>query len=344
MDPRPSPPEPTAFRLPFVAAFLGTAAVLFLAFALARPALTPLPPLPVPGQAYVSEYAGGASRHSAAFYLLHSGLLGFGKKIDAADLLLVGTSHPAFGLSARELGQELSASAGAPVRCFNASMTGDDVSFNRNFLDSHAAGKTVILDLFGWNIHPQPEPASSSISLLEACWSVENVWLSFYQDYFFDRFLPRLYLKQTGKLTAPPYFFYRRHFLLAAQSRNWETNDMEWAWARETLLYSLSGEGHPAQSEPCFGNEPNYHVAQRVAVPAESFPQARFFYILLPFPGAELARLPADAVPFLSIAPEGLLYFDAHHLTAGSRSVATERLAEGLRESLKKAPVPTSPR
>ena len=83
---------------------LGSSAVAFLALHLwwnhCKVGLPDRPPFPGVGDSYISEYN---NLGSASHYLYQFGLFGMGDRIRQSDVLLLGSSHMEYGISAAQL-------------------------------------------------------------------------------------------------------------------------------------------------------------------------------------------------------------------------------------------------
>ena len=71
-------------------------------------AASPRPPFPAPGRTFLAEY-GGVSSY-LAHLLYYWDLFGFGDRLRAADVVMLGTSHMQFGLSADRKSTRLNSS------------------------------------------------------------------------------------------------------------------------------------------------------------------------------------------------------------------------------------------
>jgi hypothetical protein len=103
-----------AFNLKFWKSALG-AAVVSSAILVAIAVFTsrenpPKPAMPIWGHAYLSGYVAGDLDH----YLFRFGLFGFGDRIRKADVLILGSSHAMFGISAETISATLSERWGRP--------------------------------------------------------------------------------------------------------------------------------------------------------------------------------------------------------------------------------------
>ena len=112
-----------SFTRSFWLAFLPTAVVfliwLHLIWKHDYRKLQPRMGAPVWGKTYVALYDFSSDHGNIDYYLFHTGIFGFRQRINEADLLLFGTSHVQFGLSAGQLAEKLSAAEGRPIKVFN---------------------------------------------------------------------------------------------------------------------------------------------------------------------------------------------------------------------------------
>ena len=89
----------------------------------------------------LSAYAVGHSAGHTDHYFFHFGLFGVGDRIKNADVLIVGSSHAIFGLSAERIAAALSERWGRPVTVFNMALGfGEGIGFSRDSPEQHGAG------------------------------------------------------------------------------------------------------------------------------------------------------------------------------------------------------------
>ncbi|HEY8966117.1 MAG TPA: hypothetical protein VIM58_06725 [Candidatus Methylacidiphilales bacterium] len=114
-----------------------------------------------------------------------------------------------------------------------------------------------------------------------------------------------------------------------------------WGWTRQGYLYPVPYHGGnaegPVHPYPDF---PNAGVNGADEKEAYARTGTLVWYTLLPFSGYREGRIPGEAAPFFPIAPEGLRFYDTHHLTGPARTLATERLFEDLKEALRTNRIP----
>lgn len=294
-----------------------------------------VPELPAPGQRYIGSYGRGPVDH----YLFRFGIFGFGERLRQSDVLLVGTSHVELGLSARELAAHLLDDRRERVRVFNIAMElGEGISFARDIVERNdLRDKLLIADMYNQRGAAVSSYAAAvrSADVVVAYFSVATIWLDFLKDWTIDGFLPRLAFYDD----ASSFDFKVGRYLQRAIVRDWNTGDLLVLWSPvdgnvhqnppARLVRTLAqGPIAPANHDfaPVFSAvfPPNLLQARRI----------RPLLSLLPFQGAPLewARREARRLdyPLIEISPDNIQYIDTDHMTAGGRSIATERLARRL--------------
>lgn len=289
------------------------------------------PPFPFPGEAYVSSTGRDVTDHD----LFRYNIFGFGQRIHDADLLIIGSSHPEFGLSARQLSRELSTYAGRPIKVFNMGMPdGDGVPFAEHVLQSNGViGKTVIIDLFsgvdnGLSPHAREVEQSGPVA---GFFRVADVWAGFAREWLLDGLLPRL-------ITDPPArgIRFARFLQTLTTLRDWNTGDLvDVVWPGAISRYADPPPGSTcALRFPARPNAPGY---VQLSPSSRDFLSARGFrtiLTLLPYqdydPQLGSTAAAEAGEPYVPIAPDELRYWDRLHLTAAGRKLATDRLVDAL--------------
>jgi hypothetical protein len=306
------------------------------------------PDFPIPGQRFVAEYGGQGA------YLAHLAywwnLFGMGDRIRHADLVLLGSSHTQFGLSARQLGDALSRDLGRPVRVFNAGLGCDTpLGFDASLIERLGLrDRTVIADSFAYDPDPYTYACFSEFSGIgdagQALFKIGAAWTRFVWDWALDGVLPRIAL-DNGRVTLG------RYLHEAVTILDWKTGDMA------ELYNPEAGEEFPHEAsrrpEAIAQGLPWRLPSGSIPLPAP-FDQAAVrlgihpVFTLIPYvlsPGfnedryAKVDRLLADRdaaqrAPFIGIAPEGLASFDGQHLTGEARTKATARLEAAIEARL----------
>ncbi len=291
---------------------------------------------PVWGKSYVAIYDLSDDHSNVDYYLFYTGIFGFGQRIKQADLLLFGTSHVQFGLSAQQLAQKLSAADGRPVKVFNAAVIGSSQDMIGDIVGANQIhDKTTIFDLFALNA-PPPDSAPNFILRalsahdLDAYVHVGKCWTDFWRDWLLDSLLPSLHI---GNPAHHGKIILRRRFLKYTVIRDWNNGDAIAFWIPSGPVYPnwnlhaklpIDDTFHPYATSPNGGIGRSFQSA---------FLQAQHLhaiYTLLPFDGSNLGIVPSDARPYVPISPEGLYTWDGSHYTGESRAIATERLFEGM--------------
>jgi len=118
-------------------------------------ASVPKPPqYPAPGRQVLAEYSGVSA--SVLHSIYWHGLFDFGDRISDANVVLIGSSHTQFGLSARQMSQELSRIAGHPVRVYNLGLgCSEGLNFAAQLLQRLGLEERVIIgDIYNYSHFP----------------------------------------------------------------------------------------------------------------------------------------------------------------------------------------------
>jgi len=316
----------------FWIACLGTLAVvvsvLHFSWAAAYRQLPPRPPLWLGGQSFLSDYG---THGSTAHYLFRFGLFGMKDRLLKSDLLLLGSSHVEFGVSAATLSDELSRWKGRPIRVYNlGSGFGDGIGFAKEIISSNdLRDKSVILDLFS----PMGEGDSNYARIvgqgnsLGAYLKVWDAWLRYGDDWLLDPVTPFFSTRTGMKLTDS---VERTRLLGICTTRTWETGDVDEMWA-PTIGFVFQNPA-PGTAQPMSRDDP-YRMAgygtwnlsgATLAFFADRHLQPAF--MLLPFEGYEYTKPPANASPFIAVSSDDLTFYDQLHLTAAGRDLSTQRI------------------
>jgi hypothetical protein len=317
----------------YAAAAFACGLALLHVLALRRPPNPPRPVLPPFSENYLQYSSRGATDH----YLYLHGIQGMRERIREADVLLLGSSHLEFGLSAGEISEALSARAGRKVRVYNLGAAYvDGAAFAAEIvLANDLRDKLAVCDLFstwGDGVSDYARRALQA-NILQAYATVAEIWWALLRDWTLDGILPRVVLAGRPKLGR---FLYTP---VAFRSR--ESGDASFYWdpeAGQVLPPPPALKGRPLGKVSPFGPLINGGVAlPGAAVDLFRQRQIRAIATIIPFDGYEVAAAgqlaAARSLPFAPISPEGIETWDTHHLTAASRSLATERLLQGLRTS-----------
>jgi len=287
------------------------------------------PPLVMFGTAdYISTYANiGTTMH----YIYRLGLFGMRERLQKSDIILLGSSHVEYGLSAARLSKKLSDFSGHPVTVYNAGVgCADGSGFANDILVSNGVEKkAVVLDLFspfGNGISTFAETMRQSSSLRGYC-HVFDLWLKAFSDYCLDPFLPRVYPTDFTK------FKFSRS-LGITEIRSWDSGDVVEMWDPALgILFPQPAAGAPKpRSKSAYENIVNQGIWFDVMTQETvSKLQLSAVYTVVPFGGSQQAIIPSNATPYVPLSPDGLFYWDEQmHVTAGSREIVTDRLAQGL--------------
>jgi hypothetical protein len=330
-----------SFARSFWITFLPTAAVFLFGLHLVwmhdyhKHKLPPPVSPPVWGKSYVALYDYGANHGNIDYYLFHTGILGFRQRINQADLLLFGTSHVQYGLSAGQLGQKLSAAEGHSVQVFNLALAGSDLGMIDDIVGANKIhDRTAIFDLFA--LDSPPPGAAPNFMLgalsshdLEAYIQVGKCWTEFWRDWLLDGLLPNL------RIGNPPNskVIICKRFLKFTVIRDWNNGDVITLWVPSGAVYPKWNLGVRRPIDNTFrpyASLPNGGIGRH---PENEILQAHHIhaiYTLIPFDGSDAGVIPADAQPFVPLSTDGLFYWDGTHLTGEGRDAATEKLFEGI--------------
>jgi hypothetical protein len=279
------------------------------------------PSFPDLRETYISSYRRGDNDH----YLFQHGIFGFGTRLREADILIGGSSHPEFGLSASQLSKNLSRGAKKAVKVFNfASGFGEGSGYARLLIGKHdIRHKLLLFDLYA----DRPDQLSDAAvdaereSKIVAYRLVASNTVDFLLDWIFDAVAPRLH---------PP---------------RWPSTTWMWKRALESTVLRTIAHGDvvdywtPAEGSRFAHPAPNltFPIAVKPSPGLLLLPssllallQARDINaVAMQVPSSftrtsEAERLSnAARIPFVQISPAGLQTFDGDHLIAESRQMAT---------------------
>lgn len=293
---------------------------------------------PLPAEAFVGSYDRNTGQNAS--YVYHHALFDFDKKLQQCDVLILGSSHTLYGLSAQQLGEELSLKKKRPIKVFNASIAGGTLLDAVEILQANQVrDKMIIIDLF----NPESERSDSSSASMDAAaaWiKTLSSWTEFYKDWALDPLLPQA---DIGPKHLLPKF---RRTLGATSLHDSHTGDA-------FLLWSPRSEGgqqgiifpHP-ETAVSYPIQRDGKMAASLLTPVD-IPQSfrdeaqkshlRVIVTLVPFNDYRPTEAAAIArkydYPFIFLSEDNLSTWDAsHHLTGESRKKATERLAQGMLE------------
>lgn len=326
-----------------------SAAGLFTRVVIGR--VAPRPPYPRIGERFVAEYAGvGAYIEQDLYYW---NLFGFGDRIKHSDVILLGSSHTQFGLSARELSVRLSHALGHPVSAFNLGMgCGETLNFDIDVLKrlevSHAF---LIADAY--TIQNEALTACDEVAMkgdpVQSAFAVAGVWSRFTWDWILDGSLPSISLRD-GSLHI------ERFLNAPVLEVDWDTGDASYFYRPDDG--EVFPNAAPTRISKVLSGQPGelpWTLRDgSIALPEElqplNGPLGSTVVTMIPFPGAPnfglwnlyepayhalvealASKASYSRVPFLEIDANGLASFDHGHLTGSSRVLATERLGQSLK-------------
>jgi hypothetical protein len=287
-----------------------------------------------------TQYLGDDESYSATHILYRYGLFGTDKTINSADLLLVGTSHMEFGISAKELEDILSKEYSRQLRVFNLGMGGgESTDFVKTVLSSKKIqNKVIIIDLHdplgdNWSYLAK---VTDSLSIIQAYIKIYNIWLDYLRDWYFDpifpRFRPFLEIKNVLSISDinKKVFAYRRA-LGYFSVREWSSGDIvSYFGPTSGDLTDTKKVVQLSASAKCLDGE---NQGVRINHKLEAYLLAnsnRVVTTLVPWDGCGLVNIPTDATNFIFLPSEDLYTFDRLHLVDSSRSLTTRNLAKGL--------------
>jgi len=293
---------------------------------LAAPSLG-MPRLPVSSAGGYLSASDSGEVDQALFYF---GLLGFGERIRTADILVLGSSHAMFGLSAEQLADAYSSATGRAVSSFNMALgNGEGLRFARMIGERLRPDAVhAIADPFGSTADGLSMPAREALrgGPINGYARVFTIWLDYLRDRTLEAVLPRARLKPGSGLTFGR--FLRGAFVF----RDWQTGEVHTVWSPEGEMFwgESSAHGHPLERQGSFHVDP---LSERELAFLRTLSPG-LALTLVPYPSYDEAwarQIAAQiGAPFLAIDPDGLLYWDHHHLTAASRAAATLQIIAGL--------------
>ena len=278
---------------------------------------------------------------SAEHYLFYHGLFGFGDRLRHSDMILLGSSHTIFGISAKALSGGLSTSE-APVKVYNMGLVyGEGSVFAFSTLERNKVrDKKVLVDLFTLQAGDHVSAYAAGVersSRFHAYFQIAKINVVFMKDWFLDRWLPAVGI--VGRKFVPHRFLNGYYEL-----REVATGDASYLWKPETgELWPCPAKPNPYPTADYFSQLPNHGVQ----FPPGSRALAekgglRPIFTLVPYSGYELASH-AGLEPFLPLSHEGLTYYDEGHVTGAGAALVTSRLLEALRKPPVQALAPPSP-
>lgn len=289
----------------------------------------PKPAIPFWSGSYLSAYRGENFDH----YLFRFGLFGFGNRIRNADVLILGSSHAMFGISAKKISAALSERQGRAVAAFNlATGAGEGVGFAREILEANKAqAQTLLLDLYSNEQGFLSEVAQKVLraDILGAYIAVAAPATEFVRDWLLDGFLPRINFGLGASVRVD-------RFLHPIITRRWDNGDLDDVWTPEqgSLFQGTPAKlisRLPADSLQLKGAHPTLLPEYGAYLASRD---VRVALTLIPYDGYRLdeAKRVSDRIgrPFLEIEPNDLQTLDGGHLNAVSRDVATLRLIDRL--------------
>lgn len=324
----------TKFRLKFWMGALGAAAMssaIFIAIAVFYIGNNPpKPPIRVWDRTYLSAYVGLLDH-----YLFKFGLFGVGDRIRNAEVLILGSSHAEFGLSAETISTMLSARRGRPVAAFNLGVASDGTGFAREILEANKAqGQALIVDLYANNQGRLSGAAQKAMQtdIFGAYVAVAALTADYVKDWLFDGLLPRINFGLGARMRAD-------RFLYAVITRRRDNGDVVEVWAPvQGRLFQNVPEKTvtkvPTNSTQLKGPPPTLLPEYAAYLASRKFSVG---LTLIPYDGYRLDEAKRFAeqigVPFVEIVPDDLQAFDPSHLDAVGRDVATRRLIDRWSET-----------
>lgn len=296
----------------WVAAFISVllfGAVLQLASIISLGVPPARPPLPLPGRQYVSATRDGQADHS----LFYFDIFGFGERIRKAEVLVAGSSHAEFGIDS---------SAIIPgKRSFNMALGGgESLDFAVQVLNRHGPASThLVIDPFAPD-HGLSAEGRLVIGLSRAAGyhRVLSIWTGFLRNWIIQGLLPRLTFADWRIRFDQP--------IDVAVIRDWQTADV-------IAFYSSKGEvfADPSHGHPLDLRGPGWNVVAPSDADASALKAIGPAVVTtIPYPSytEETGRLFANEIgaKFVSVDPNGLTYYDYHHLNAKGREMATKLL------------------
>jgi hypothetical protein len=146
---------------------------------------------------------------------------------------------------------------------------------------------------------------------------VFRIWAGFLRDWIIQGLLPRLTLVDWSVKFDQP--------IGAAIFRDWQTADVVAFYSSKGEVFADPSHGHPLEHGPGWNV-----VAPSDADVSAIKPIAPALVTTIPYPSYsdETGRLFASEIgaEFVSVDPNGLTFYDYHHLNARGREIATKLL------------------
>ncbi|HEY8966619.1 MAG TPA: hypothetical protein VIM58_09255, partial [Candidatus Methylacidiphilales bacterium] len=294
----------------------------------AKTGLPPRPPFPGLGREFVDLYG---SLGDTSHYLFRFGFGGMRERIERSDVLLVGSSHVAFGLSAEQLSRSLSERKGRPIRVYNmGTQQGEGSRFAAEALARGGiGGKAVVLDLFHFELFPAMTGFANRVlrsDRLVGAVAVGQIETGFARDWLLDPW-PCIRVERDGRVRVAR----RLDYTLV---RSLDSGDTVYFWAPDRgFLFPTAAKTWVIDPEDAGAWTMLANRGLSLAPGTVDRLKQRhdaLFATVIPYPGSARATLPALPCPLLPLRNEGLRTFDGSHLTPEGRRQATEELAERL--------------
>lgn len=309
------------FWLPFMIFSLVCGLVLQVTsvFEIGYPALRPA--IPIPWRQYVSATRDGQTDQ----YLFYGNLFGFGDRLAKANVLAAGSSHVEFGINASLVASALK-SHSDDERAFNMGLGGGEgIDFAVILLKKYNVHPALlVVDPFATTIGGPSVEAKNAMAMTrgEAYRRVFDIWAGFARDWLLEGLLPRTTLSIDGiKLEQP---------IGTTIIRNWQTADVTAVYSDRGEIYRDPSKGHPMQAGPNWpGNVPLPADLQALKNVAKAT-----LVTSIPYPAYKdtIARDMAGAIGamYVPLSPDGLLFWDYHHLDLESRDRISLQLAGAI--------------
>lgn len=277
---------------------------------------------PPPWNVFVGYYGD----HNAIHRIIYHGLFSFGKRMQEADVLILGNSHAELGLSAEKISEQLSARVGKPIKVMNLGVGwGEPYVFHKQVLEHNKLhDKTLLIEVFEtlysetMSLIARPVLQESKLASYS---HVFETWLLAYRDWLLDGVLPRVTLINS-QFTLDRFLAYPIGF------RQWKNGDV---WDYWFPYYGQIYQKTPAKlvTYPIMTNKKKGDIALFNRILDTSFLNHHHFHIITTFVPAnqdyEYYVSPPKklGLTFLDIPNKGIELYDQAHTNSAGREAAT---------------------
>ena len=283
-------------------------------------------------------FIGDYGNHDVIHRVTYHGLFNFGKRMQEADVLILGNSHAELGLSAKKIGQELSAKAGRRIKAMNLGVGwGEAYAFQKHVLKNNKVKcKILLLEVYetlNWDaltLIAQPVLTESKFT---AYTRVFETWLITYKDWLLDGILPRVTFSDSK-------FSVQRFLAYPVGFRHWNTGDVWDYWfpkqgqvyrktPSELVTYPIMIPNKKAGDVKLFQHllDESFLKRRNLQVITTFVPTDKTDYEYYVSPPKQLG------LTYIEIPNQGIELYDGGHANSVGRAAATAGLIKNWQEN-----------